>query len=130
MEKSKVKRNKPDPMCACGHPKFEHAAEYGSGGDLCRHIDGSGKSRKICQCMAFKKVKIRQYALVKEKEEYFTVGANISANKDTAFVFLGEIPNMPGHCVVVEHLVKGLNPGKIYTGFHTDRFQELSKDEV
>ncbi len=40
------------------------------------------------------------------------------------YVFIGEIPNMPGHCVIAE-----LN-GKIHTGYHTDSFQELPTDEV
>ncbi len=40
------------------------------------------------------------------------------------FVYLGEIPNMPGHVVVA-----GEN-GRVYFGFHDDEFQELSEDEV
>ena len=39
-------------------------------------------------------------------------------------VRLGEIPNMPGHCVVADH------SGRIYSGYHTDHFIELRKDEV
>jgi diadenosine tetraphosphate (Ap4A) HIT family hydrolase len=42
-----------------------------------------------------------------------------------AYVFLGEIPNMPGHCVVVE-----LRGGRIWSGFHTDNFCEIPPDEV
>ena len=45
--------------------------------------------------------------------------------KDEACVFLGEIPNMPGHCVVVAR-----KTGKIYFGYHTDSFTELTVDEV
>lgn len=40
------------------------------------------------------------------------------------FIYLGEIPNMPGHVVVA-----GRN-GKVYFGFHDDEFEELSEDEV
>ena len=36
------------------------------------------------------------------------------------FVYLGEIPNMPEHCVVV-----GLRTGKVYTCYHTDNFEQL-----
>ena len=42
-----------------------------------------------------------------------------------AYVFMGEIPNMPEHCVVAD-----LKSGKTYAGYHTDNFVELSKDEV
>ena len=42
-----------------------------------------------------------------------------------AYVFFGEIPNMPGHCVVAEH-----KSGRIYSGYHTDNFVELGKDEI
>ena len=41
------------------------------------------------------------------------------------FVFLGEIPNMPTHCVVV-----AVKSGKTLIGYHTDNFIELSDDEV
>jgi len=42
-----------------------------------------------------------------------------------AYVFLGEIPNMPGHCVVVDH-----RTGRVYSGYHTEHFIELTKDET
>jgi hypothetical protein len=45
--------------------------------------------------------------------------------KKEAYVFLGEIPNMPGHCVVAERM-----NGKIHAGFHTELFSELATDEV
>jgi hypothetical protein len=41
------------------------------------------------------------------------------------YVFLGEIPNMPGHCVVAERI-----NGKIHAGYHTELFSEVSIDEV
>jgi hypothetical protein len=41
------------------------------------------------------------------------------------YVFLGEIPNMPGHCVVAEH-----PRGKIYSGYHTEYFAEIPEDQV
>ena len=37
---------------------------------------------------------------------------------DDKFVFLGEIPNMPGHCVVA-----GFNSGKLYCRYHPENFQ-------
>ena len=41
------------------------------------------------------------------------------------YVFFGEIPNMPGHCVVADH-----KTGKILSGYHTEYFRELTRDEV
>jgi len=40
-------------------------------------------------------------------------------------VFLGEIPNMPGHCVVAE-----VGTGRLHVGYHTERFVELREDEA
>jgi hypothetical protein len=39
---------------------------------------------------------------------------------NTRLLFLGEIPNMPEHCVVIE-----LESGLIYTGYHTENFVEI-----
>jgi hypothetical protein len=41
------------------------------------------------------------------------------------YIFLGEIPNMPGHCVVADH-----SSGRIYSGHHTDHFVELASAET
>lgn len=43
--------------------------------------------------------------------------------KGQSYLFLGEIPNMPGHCVVELD-------GKIVWGYHTDNFIELTEEEV
>ena len=32
---------------------------------------------------------------------------------------------MPGHCVVADH-----RSGKIYSGYHTDKFVELTEEEA
>ncbi|MBI5817870.1 MAG: hypothetical protein HZA88_02695 [Verrucomicrobia bacterium] len=45
--------------------------------------------------------------------------------KEDVLVFIGEIPNMPGHCVIAE-----LRNGKIHAGYHTESFAELSLDEI
>lgn len=41
------------------------------------------------------------------------------------FIYLGEIPNMRGHCIVVDILNK-----KILHGYHIENFVELDEDEV
>ncbi len=72
--------------------------------------------------------KPRRLALVKFVAPKFSRGtkpARYPFKKDEAYVFLGEIPNMPGHCVVAERA-----SGKIHAGYHTESFSELSRDEV
>lgn len=44
--------------------------------------------------------------------------------KDMSYLFLGEIPNMPGHCVLI-----GKNE-KHYIGYHIEDFIELTVDEI
>ena len=41
------------------------------------------------------------------------------------YVFFGEIPNMPGHCIVMDHA-----DGKFYSGFHTENFSEIVDNEI
>lgn len=41
------------------------------------------------------------------------------------YIFFGEIPNMPGHCVVADHTT-----GQLYSGYHTENFIELTDDET
>jgi len=41
------------------------------------------------------------------------------------YIYLGELANMPGHCVVAE-----MQTGHVYGGFHTENFVELNEDEV
>ena len=40
-------------------------------------------------------------------------------------VFLGEIANMGGHCVVAD-----ARTGRVYAGYHTENFAEIPRDEV
>lgn len=42
-----------------------------------------------------------------------------------SYVFFGEIPNMPGHCVVADH-----KTGQLFSGYHTENFAEIPPDEV
>jgi hypothetical protein len=41
------------------------------------------------------------------------------------FVYLGDIVQMPGHCIVVR-----LKDGHVFTCYHTDNFTELTEDET
>ena len=44
--------------------------------------------------------------------------------KDKHYLFIGEIPNMPGHCVISKE------GGVITLGWHTDDFIELTDEET
>ncbi len=71
----------------------------------------------------------RQNALVKLEEEYAkflkSSESDIPLIQEEVFIFLGEIPNMPGHCVVAGH-----KSGRIYSGYHVENFLELTEDEL
>lgn len=45
--------------------------------------------------------------------------------KNEVFIFMGEIEQMPAHCIVCNH-----KAGQIYSGYHTDNFIPLTNDEV
>ena len=45
--------------------------------------------------------------------------------KEETFIFLGEIPNMKEHCVIVGRL-----SGRIYSGYHIQDFEELTENEI
>lgn len=59
----------------------------------------------------------RQYSLVKDKTGVL--------KDDKSMIYFGEIPNMPGHCVVM-----GSTTGDFYVGYHIENFVELTEDEV
>ncbi len=73
--------------------------------------------------------KLRQNALIKiesKHKKWLEENDNESPLlKEEVFVFLGEIPNMPEHCIIVGH-----KSGKVLSGYHTFDFLELSEDEL
>ena len=73
---------------------------------------------------------IRQYALVKvlpDMKAWLIKNGNHDSPllSEEHFVYLGEIPNMPEHCVVA-----GRQSGKVFSGFHLDNFMELNENET
>lgn len=71
---------------------------------------------------------MKQYTLVKFdysnmpdkwEKEYLEV-----FDPDKVYIYLGEIVQMPGHCILVE-----MKTGKVISGYHTDNFIELTEDE-
>lgn len=69
----------------------------------------------------------RQYSLV--RFHFDDVPAEYHSKypftRDGVYVFFGDIPNMPGHCVVADH-----RTGQIYSGYHTENFVEIPGDEA
>lgn len=45
--------------------------------------------------------------------------------EDYTYVFLGEIPNMDGHCIVAEYY-----SGRLFSGYHTWMFEEVPEEET
>ena len=70
----------------------------------------------------------RKMSLVKfdfsDLEERYVVQYKKTFDEE-CYVFMGEIVNMRGHCVVVSH-----RTGKVISGYHTDNFIELTEDET
>ena len=69
----------------------------------------------------------RQYSLVRFRFDLVPIEYHDKYPfvPDGVYVFFGDIPNMPGHCVVADH-----KSGRIYSGYHTENFTELPFDEV
>ena len=70
--------------------------------------------------------KIRQNALVKFDFADLPVEYHKSypfTEKDR-FVYLGDVVQMPGHCIVVR-----LSDGHVFTCYHIDDFVELTEEE-
>jgi hypothetical protein len=69
----------------------------------------------------------RKLSLVRFKEESVPKGLprKYPFRKERTYVFFGEIPNMPRHCVVADQ-----KTGQLHSGFHTDNFAELSMEET
>lgn len=52
---------------------------------------------------------------------------------DVSYIYFGEIPNMPGHCIVLEPPIRNtFHPtvGQFHVGYHTENFREATDDEV
>jgi hypothetical protein len=65
--------------------------------------------------------------LVRWAYEHLTprMKAKSPSKEKGTYIFFGEIPNMPDHCIVADS-----KAGKIYSCYHTDNFVELTDDEM
>ena len=69
--------------------------------------------------------KLRQYALVKLREDCKHGYEKTPIYNEGTLIYLGEIPNMLGHAVFA-----GAESGKLYSGYHPESFRELTDEEV
>ena len=65
----------------------------------------------------------RPLSLVKQSKEWNDDVSSLP--KDAVFVFWGEFANLGGHCIVQDRKTQ-----KFYIGFHTERFVELTEEEL
>ncbi len=69
----------------------------------------------------------RQYSLVRFRFDQVEskYHSQYPFTRKGVYIFFGVIPNMPGHCVVADQ-----KTGQLYSGYHTENFEEMSTDET
>ena len=70
----------------------------------------------------FKKLSV---VMLEEKYREYIKTIDDRFDKDKFFIYLGEIPNMLGHCVVI-----GMKSEKIFMGYHIEDFRLPTEDEL
>jgi hypothetical protein len=60
---------------------------------------------------------MRQYALIRFKD------SKLSTLQNKHLLYLGEIPNMPGHCALCDG-------DRVLYGYHISNFEEVPEDET
>jgi hypothetical protein len=65
----------------------------------------------------------RQYSFVKFIPDDLKTFMKFPFKADRTYVFFGELPTMPGHCIVSDYVT-----GKIYSGWHMHNFTEIKED--
>jgi hypothetical protein len=86
------------------------------------------KNGKISYTKYFQKMKkLRKLSFVKfdEAETSSDIRNQYPFKKGKSYIFFGEIPNMPGHCILADP-----KTGKFFFGYHTDNFIELPENET
>lgn len=69
----------------------------------------------------FKKLSV---VMLKESYRLYMKSIDDRFDEDKFFIYLGEIPNMLGHCVVI-----GMKSERIFMGYHIDDFRLPTEDE-
>jgi hypothetical protein len=63
---------------------------------------------------------MRQYSLIR-----FNGAKEYPFQKKSVYVYFGEIPNMLGHCIVMDK-----ETNQFYVGYHIENFEEIPEDET
>jgi len=66
----------------------------------------------------------RQYSIIKYSDEFLEATNLHKEFGEKRFVYLGEIPNMTDHCVIVN-----ISTGAVMTGYHIGNFDEVHPDD-
>lgn len=74
---------------------------------------------------------IPQYSIIRVRTWYMkelraAFGHSHPLLETALFIYLGEIPNMPGHCVVAQHGGTGMT----ISGFHTESFEVVPEEDM
>jgi len=69
-------------------------------------------------------MKIKYLSVVRVKNKLVNDYATLFPSHEN-YIWLGEIPNMRGHCVVANFW-----SGRIYSGFHCDIFRLAKEEEI
>lgn len=69
-------------------------------------------------------MKIKYLSVVKVKNKFVSDYSTLFPSNEI-YIWLGEIPNMLGHCVVANFW-----SGRIYSGYHCDIFRLAKEDEI
>ena len=72
-----------------------------------------------------RRLSLVRFVSVRSQKGLRAASAHHPFKKTAVYVFLGEIPNVPGHCVVIDAKI-----GKVYSGYHTENFREIPPDET
>ena len=80
------------------------------------HLAERSLVRMTCNAKKWYELEYADDRLTVEQKELF---------EERYFIFLGMIPNMPDHCIVV-----GFDSGKIFSGYDKDNFEYVPEEEV
>ena len=66
---------------------------------------------------------MKQYTLVYFNDKLDETGYPFKHKQ--VYVYFGEIPNMLGHCIVMNY-----DTGQMFAGYHIENFKEIPEDDV
>lgn len=80
----------------------------------------------------FKEKTIRKLALVRLTKDSHAYCGIFGCRPDATFIYLGDIAQMPGHGVFIGHHSGSDSEfrGRLFAGYHTESFVELTDEEA